>query len=127
MVSTLIVGHLRKVGLLPTKVVELIDALIEIGMFVVVSGLLLCLPMFSSDMSSFRQQLVPPSEGYVIVSESYLKFGVKFPLHSFFIEILQHFGLIVFQVTPNGWAHMIRLFGLFVECGMGPPTALVFS
>ena len=63
MVSTLIVGHLRKVGLLPTKVVELIDALIEIGMFVVVSGLLLCLPMFSSDMSSFRQQLVPPLAG----------------------------------------------------------------
>ena len=73
------------------------------------------------------ERLHHPSEGYVIVSESYLKFGVRFPLHSFFIEILRHFGLIVFQVTPNGWAHMIRLFGLFVECGMGPPTTLELS
>ena len=37
-----------------------------------------------------------PLEGYITVSESYLKFGVRFPLHSFFIEILWHFGLTVF-------------------------------
>ena len=28
---------------------------------------------------------------------------------------------------PNGWTHMIRLFGLFVECNMGPPTPEEFS
>ena len=36
-----------------------------------------------------------PPEGYVTVSKSYLKFGVKFPLHLFFLEILRHFGLTV--------------------------------
>ena len=36
------------------------------------------------------------SEGYVTLSETYLKFGVKFPLHPFFVEVLKYFGLIVF-------------------------------
>ena len=32
-----------------------------------------------------------------------------------------------FQVMPNGWAHMIRLFILFVERKMDPPTPAEFS
>ena len=42
-----------------------------------------------------------PSDGYVTVSETYLKFRVRFPLHPFFIEVLEYFGLSVFQITPN--------------------------
>ena len=37
-----------------------------------------------------------PSDGYVTMSETYLKFRVRFPLHWFFIEILKYFGLTVF-------------------------------
>ena len=40
-----------------------------------------------------------PLEGYVTLSETYLKFGVRFPLHPFFVEVLKYFGLTVFQVT----------------------------
>ena len=58
-----------------------------------------------------------PPNGYVTLSEFYLKFGVRFPLHPFFVEVLKYFGLTVFQITPNGWAHMIGLFGLFAEHG----------
>ena len=59
-----------------------------------------------------------PLDNYVTLSELYLKFGVRFPLHPFFVKVLQYFGLTVFQITPNGWAHMIGLFGLFAstEC-----------
>ena len=68
-----------------------------------------------------------PLVGHVTLSERYLQFGVRFPLNRFFVEVLWYFSLIVFQITPNGWAHMIELFGLFVKQGMGPPTAEEFA
>ena len=63
-----------------------------------------------------------PLVGYVALSEHYLRFRVRFPLNPFFVEVLKYFGLTVFQITPNRWVHMIGLFGLFAEHGMGPPT-----
>ena len=61
-----------------------------------------------------------PPRGYVIVSESFLKFRVQFLLNRFFRDILRYYRLTVFQVTPNKWVHMIGLFVLFVEHKMGP-------
>ena len=37
-----------------------------------------------------------PPEGYVTLSETYLKFEVRFPLHLFFVEFLKYFGLTMF-------------------------------
>ena len=68
-----------------------------------------------------------PPDGYVTLSEIHRKFRVQFPLHPFFVEVLEYYGLTVFQITPNGWAHMIELFGLFVEHRMGPPIAAEFA
>ena len=73
------------------------------------------------------ERLHTPLDGYVTFSELYLKFGVQFPLHPFFVEVLQYFGLTVFQITPNGWAHMIRFFILLMEQGIGPPTTIDFA
>ena len=73
-----------------------------------------------------RRRHNPPS-GHVMVLETFLKFGVRFPLHPYFVRILNHYNLIVFQITPNGWAQMIRLFVLFVERKMDPPTSEKFS
>ena len=56
-----------------------------------------------------------PPIGHVTLSERYLQFRMRFPLNPFFIEIFQYFSLTVFQITPNGRAHMIELFGLFAE------------
>ena len=56
----------------------------------------------------------PPSS-HVTVSETFLKFDVRFPLHPYFVRILNHYNLIVFQLSPNGWAQMIGLFVLFIE------------
>ena len=68
-----------------------------------------------------------PLVGYVALSEHYLQFRVRFHLNPFFVEVLKYFGLTVFQITPNGWAHMIGLFGLFAEHKMGPPTTEEFA
>ena len=59
------------------------------------------------------ERLHTPPDSYVTLSELYLKFGVRFLLHPFFVEVFKYFGLTVFQITPNGWAHMIGPFGLF--------------
>ena len=56
-----------------------------------------------------------------------LKFGVCYPLHQFLRDILRFYGLTVFQVMPNGWAHMIGLYILFEEQKTAPPTPEQFS
>ena len=61
-----------------------------------------------------------------MISESFLKFGVRFLLNRLFRDILRYYGLTMFQVTPNGWEHIIELFGLFIERDMGPPTTEEF-
>ena len=48
-------------------------------------------------------------------------------MHPFFVEVLEYFGLTVFQITPKWGAHMIGLFGLFEEHRMGPPIAVEFA
>ena len=53
-----------------------------------------------------------PHAGHVTVSEAFLKFGVRFPLHPYFVGILTYFNLTVFQLSPKGWAHMAGLFVL---------------
>ena len=42
-----------------------------------------------------------PHSGHVTVSETFDKFGVRFPLHPYFRRILNHYNLIAFQVMPN--------------------------
>ena len=68
-----------------------------------------------------------PPDGYVTLSKHYLQFGVRFPLNLFFVKVFKYFGFTVFLIMPNRWAHMIGLFGLFAEHGMGPTTADEFS
>ena len=63
-----------------------------------------------------------PPRGYVTVSESFLKFRIRFSLNQFFKDVLQYYKITVFLVTPNGWAHMIGLYVLFVERKMSPLT-----
>ena len=66
-------------------------------------------------------------DDYVTVSETYLNFRVRFPLHHFIVKVLKYFELTMFQITPNGWAHMTGLFGLFTKHGMSPPTTTKFA
>ena len=68
-----------------------------------------------------------PLTGHVMASEVFLMFGVRFPLHLCFRNILNFYNLTVFQVTPNGWVHMIGLFFLFAKRKMDPPSLEEFS
>ena len=68
-----------------------------------------------------------PPDGCVALSETYLKFKVRFLVHPFFVDVLMYFELTVFQVSPNGWADMIKFFGLFVERRMAPATVAEFA
>ena len=68
-----------------------------------------------------------PLKGHVTDSKIFLKFGVHFPLYQCFRNIINFYGLTVFQVTPNGWVHMIGLFILFTEKKMDPPSPKKFS
>ena len=43
-----------------------------------------------------------PPTGHVTTSEVFLKFGVWFPLHLCFRNILNYYNLIVFQAMPSG-------------------------
>ena len=68
-----------------------------------------------------------PLRGYVTISESFLKFLVQFLWNQFFEDVLPFYRLMVLQVTPNGKAHMIELYVLFMEQKMSPPTPEEFS
>ena len=59
----------------------------------------------------------------MIAFKVFLKFGVWFPLYLCFRNILNYYKLIMFQVTPNGWAHMIGIFVIL----MVPPSPEEFS
>ena len=61
-----------------------------------------------------------PPRGYVTVSKMFLKFGVRFLLNQFFKDILHFYRQTVFQVTPNGRAHMIGLYVMIMEQKMMP-------
>ena len=43
-----------------------------------------------------------PPRGYVTVLELFVKFRVRFLLNQFFRDVIRFYGLVVFQVTPNG-------------------------
>ena len=70
--------------------------------------------LYMIEPTNLERAHTPPA-GHVTLSEIYLRFEVRLPLNPFFVVVLRYFGLIIFQITPNRWAHMIELFSLFVE------------
>ena len=81
---------------------------------------------YVTEPTDLERAHTPPVD-HVTLSEIYLRFRVRFPLNPFFVAVLRYFGLTVFQITPNGWAHMIRVFGLFVEKRLGLPSVEEFA
>ena len=52
------------------------------------------------DMAIEVHRVHKPPKGYAMLLESFLKFGVQFPLKQFFRDIFCFYGLTVFQVMP---------------------------
>ncbi|KQK19308.1 uncharacterized protein LOC100827841 [Brachypodium distachyon] len=61
-----------------------------------------------------------PPPGAVCVYAHALEAGVRFPLHAFFCEALNHFSLAPGQLTPNGWRILVGFVALCHDAGVRP-------
>ena len=48
--------------------------------------------------------------------------GLRFPLHPFIKEVLQHFHICPSQLAPNGWGILVGLLVFFRDRGLGVPN-----
>ena len=48
--------------------------------------------------------------------------GLRFPLHPFIKQVLQHFHICPSQLAPNGWGILVGLLVFFRDRGFGIPT-----
>ena len=48
--------------------------------------------------------------------------GLRFPLHPFMKEVLQHFNICPSQLAPNGWGILVGLLTYFKDRGLGVPS-----
>ena len=62
-----------------------------------------------------------PPTGHVTAFDCSSNLECGFPYTPYFRSILHYYNLMVFQVKPNGWAHMIGLFILFIEWKIDHP------
>ncbi|KAM3208000.1 hypothetical protein ACQJBY_062970 [Aegilops geniculata] len=65
---------------------------------------------------------LPP--GTVCVYAHALEAGVRFPLHAFFCDTLNHLGLAPGQLSLNGWRVMVGFVALCHEAGVRPSLVL---
>ena len=52
--------------------------------------------------------------------------GLRFPLHPFIKEVLQHFNVCPSQLAPNGWGILVGLLVFFRDRGLGVPSIALF-
>ena len=48
--------------------------------------------------------------------------GLRFPLHPFIKEVLQHFNVCPSQLMPNCWGILVGLLAFFRDMGLGVPN-----
>ena len=65
-----------------------------------------------------------PPEGYFAFSDHITQAGAHLPLRSYFIDVLEYFGIAPLQLSPNGYAILIALFVIYNEMGFPQPTPL---
>uniref|UniRef100_A0A453QW95 Transposase (putative) gypsy type domain-containing protein n=5 Tax=Triticinae TaxID=1648030 RepID=A0A453QW95_AEGTS len=65
-----------------------------------------------------RRACMPPPERAVCLYAHALEAGVRFPLHSFFSEVLTHFCLAPGQLTPSGWRILVGFVVLCHDAGV---------
>ena len=71
------------------------------------------------DVWTFYAASVP---GMVCFFEVAFDNGLRFPLHPFIKEVLQHFNICPSQLAPNGWGILVRLLVVFRDKGLGIPN-----
>ncbi|CAN6275229.1 unnamed protein product [Urochloa humidicola] len=53
-----------------------------------------------------------------------LEAGVRFPLHEFYVSLLQHYDLAPSQLTPNAWSYMAGFVRLCEDAGAVPMVSV---
>ena len=75
--------------------------------------------IWSPDVLTFYAASVP---GMVCFFKVAFDNGLRFPLHPFIKEVLQHFNICPSQLTPNGWGILVGLLAFFRDKGLGVPN-----
>ena len=75
--------------------------------------------IWSPDVLTFYAVSVP---GMVCFFEVAFDNGLRFPLHPFIKEVLQHFNICPSQLTPNGWGILVGLLAFFRDKGLVVPN-----
>ena len=79
--------------------------------------------IWSPDVLTFYTASVP---GMVCFFEVAFNNGLRFPLHPFIKEVLQHFNICPSQLAPNGWGILVGLLVFFKDRGFGVPNVALF-
>ena len=106
------VRHAMKVG--PSKVGPSYESI-----FVERYRPLLGVRIWSPDFLTCYVTSVP---GMVCFFEVAFDNGLRFPLHPFIKQVLQHFHICPSQLAPNGWGILVGLLVFFRDRGLGIPN-----
>ena len=75
--------------------------------------------IWSPDVLTFYAAFV---SGMVCFFEVVFDNDLRFPLHPFIKEVLQHFNICPSQLAPNGWGILVGLLAFFRDRGLGVPN-----
>ncbi|PON48936.1 hypothetical protein PanWU01x14_233370, partial [Parasponia andersonii] len=65
--------------------------------------------------------------GIASFSEAVLKCGVHLPLHPCIKSIIDYYGVVPFQLTPNIYRYMVGLYILYHKLGLDSPSLEEFA
>ncbi|PON48309.1 hypothetical protein PanWU01x14_238380 [Parasponia andersonii] len=74
----------------------------------------------------FNRPHTPPRK-LASFSEAVLKCGVHLPLHPYIKSIIDYYGVVPFQLTPNTYRYMVGLYILYHKLGLETPSPEEFA
>ncbi|PON58623.1 hypothetical protein PanWU01x14_165130 [Parasponia andersonii] len=74
----------------------------------------------------FNRPYTPPHR-IAPFSEADLKCGVHLPLHPYIKSIVDYYGAVIFQLSPNTYRYMVSLYILYHKLGLENPTPEEFA
>lgn len=76
--------------------------------------------------TEFNRPHTPP-RGTASFSEAVLRCGVHLPLHPYIKSIVDYYGVVPYQLTPNTYRYMVGLYILYHKLSLGNPTPEEFA
>ncbi|PON71699.1 hypothetical protein PanWU01x14_071540 [Parasponia andersonii] len=74
----------------------------------------------------FNRPHTPP-RGLASFSEAVLKCGVHLPLHPYIQSVIDYYGVVPFQLTPNTYRYIVGLYILYHKLGLETPSPEEFA